>query len=181
MTAESHADRVRALIAEVPDFPEPGIGFKDITSLLADPVGMQHAQRALLDLLPERPFDGFIAIESRGFIFAAPLAAELGVPMLLARKPGKLPRAVERVEYALEYGTDTIEMHREDVRAGARYVLVDDLIATGGTAIATVDVVTALGAEVVAAVFLIRLAFLDGAQRLSARLDGPVEAVVSYP
>ena len=163
--------RIRELVAEVADFPSPGIDFKDITSLLASPRGMGLATDALSAVLEGYAFDALVAIESRGFIFGAALAARLGVPLVLARKPGKLPRHVQRVEY------DAIEIHREDVGAGAQFALVDDLIATGGTARATIDVLRSLGAEVTVGAFLIELVPLGGRQRLGI----PAESVVTYP
>ncbi len=169
--------RIRELVAEVADFPSPGIDFKDITSLLASPRGMGLATDALSAVLEGYAFDALVAIESRGFIFGAALAARLGVPLVLARKPGKLPRHVQRVEYRLEYGSDAIEIHREDVGAGAQFALVDDLIATGGTARATIDVLRSLGAEVTVGAFLIELVPLGGRQRLGI----PAESVVTYP
>lgn len=176
MDAHNRTMRIRELVAEVPDFPSPGIAFKDITSLLASPEGMALATEALGASLQGYDFDALVAIESRGFIFGAALAARMDIPLVLARKPGKLPRAVQRMEYQLEYGSDAIEVHREDVRSGTRFALIDDLIATGGTARATVEVLRSLGADVIVGAFLIELESLAGRRRL----DVPIESIITY-
>jgi adenine phosphoribosyltransferase len=168
---------LRARVRDVPDFPKPGILFRDLTPLMGDGAAM----RACIDLLVERVAphapDVIVAVESRGFIFGAPVAAALGVGFAPVRKPGKLPSRTLRRTYDLEYGTDSLEMHADAVRAGGRAVIVDDLLATGGTAAATVELVREQGAAVVAAVFVVELAFLPG----RARLPGvPVEALISY-
>jgi adenine phosphoribosyltransferase len=158
---------IQALIRDVPDFPKPGIVFKDITPLLADVAGF----RAAVDMLAERfeplEADGILAIESRGFIFGAALAQRAGLPLQLVRKRGKLPRQSLSMEYALEYGVDHLEMHTDAVRSGGRYLIVDDVIATGGTAEAVAKMVALQGAEIAACVFLIELTFLNGAKRLA--------------
>ncbi|MFK7988265.1 MAG: adenine phosphoribosyltransferase [Sandaracinaceae bacterium] len=168
---------IQSHLRDVPDFPKPGILFKDITPLLASP----EAFGATLDLLQERyadaVLDAVVGIESRGFIFGAALAARLGVSFVPARKPGKLPAETDRVEYALEYGTDALEMHTDALSAGQRALIVDDLIATGGTAAATVELVKRRGAAVHACAFVIELSFLEG----RAKLDGvPVHSLLAF-
>jgi adenine phosphoribosyltransferase len=151
---------------DVPDFPKPGIIFKDITPLLANPA----AFRATIDALAERcavvRADGILAIESRGFIFGSALAARMALPLQLVRKRGKLPRASVSIRYELEYGFDHLEMHTDAVLAGGRYLLVDDVIATGGTAAAVADLVERQGGIVAACVFVIELGFLNGRGKL---------------
>ncbi len=166
-----------SMIRDVPDFPKPGILFKDITPLLADP----KAFTTCLDLFAERwageHVDAIVGIESRGFIFGAALAARMSASFVPARKPGKLPAATTRVEYALEYGTDALEMHVDALREGDRVVLIDDLMATGGTAAAVVELCRGLGAEVIGAGFVIELTFLNGRGRMG---DVPVLSLVTY-
>jgi adenine phosphoribosyltransferase len=159
-------DLIRSKIRDVPDFPRPGILFKDITPVLADPA----AFLACLDLIAKRykgiSIDAVMGIESRGFVFGAALAARLEKPFVPARKPGKLPWETVKVAYELEYGTDALEVHRDAFAPGQRVLLVDDLIATGGTAWAAAELARRLGAEVVGAAFVIELTFLAGAERL---------------
>ncbi|HZR80584.1 MAG TPA: adenine phosphoribosyltransferase [Candidatus Binatia bacterium] len=164
------AKDLRALIREIPDFPKPGILFRDITPLLADGAGLKEAVRRLADPFRGRT-DVVLGIESRGFILGAPVAVELGVGFAIVRKPGKLPAATVTASYELEYGTDSLEIHADAVGRGHRVLIVDDLLATGGTARAAVDLVSRLGGEVVACSFLIELAALGGRARLA-----PVEA-----
>jgi len=160
-------DLIRSRIRDVADFPKPGILFKDITPLLADAV----AFRTAIDLLAEqvRPLqpEVVVGIESRGFLFGTPLAIALGVGFGPVRKPGKLPSAATRVDYELEYGTDAVEMHTDALAQGTRVLVVDDVIATGGTARATIQLVRHLGAEPVGAAFLIELTFLEGGAKLA--------------
>jgi len=157
---------IKSLIVDVPDFPKPGIVFKDITPVLAAP----KAFAAVVELLAERGAglhaDGVLAIESRGFIFGAPLAQRLGLPLQLVRKRGKLPRKALTARYELEYGFDHLEMHADAVRRGGRYLIVDDVIATGGTAAAVAGLVAEQGASVAACLFLIELTFLSGRAKL---------------
>jgi adenine phosphoribosyltransferase len=160
---------IQALIRDVPDFPKPGILFKDITPLLADANGFRAAIDALARLVEPLHADGILAIESRGFIFGAALAQRMGLPLQLVRKRGKLPRKSLSMEYSLEYGVDHLEMHTDAVRPGGRYLVVDDVIATGGTAEAVAKMVALQGAEVAACVFLIELKFLDGRRRLPGK------------
>ena len=168
---------IRALVKDVPDFPKPGIVFKDITPLLAHPRAFDAAVGFLAGKGAALSARGVLAIESRGFIFGAALARELALPLHLVRKRGKLPRAVVSVPYELEYGVDHVEMHADAVEAGESYLLVDDVIATGGTAAATVRLVREQRADVAACLFCIELAFLGGRRRL----DGtPVHSLIEY-
>ena len=168
---------IKALIVDVPDFPKPGIVFKDITPVLENPA----AFRAAIDELAERcaafRADGILAIESRGFIFGAALAQKLGLPLELVRKRGKLPRRSLSVSYALEYGVDHLEIHEDALKRGGRYLIVDDVIATGGTAAAVAELVTGQGGAVAACVFLIELAFLAGRAKLG---DLKIVTLISY-
>ena len=157
---------IQALIRDVPDFPKPGIIFKDITPLLADADGFRATIDAFAERVAPLRADGLLAIESRGFIFGAALALRIGVPLQLVRKRGKLPRASLSMEYELEYGVDHLEMHTDAVRRAARYLIVDDVIATGGTAAAVAKMVALQGGAVAACVFLIELEFLNGRSRL---------------
>ena len=154
-------------IRDIPDFPRPGIMFKDITPLLADPAALDAAVRGLAELA--RPLDAEVVIgaEARGFLLGPAVARELGAGFVLARKPGKLPHDTVRAEYVLEYATDALEVHSDAVAAGARVLVHDDLLATGGTARALCQLVEQLDGEVVACAFLIELAFLDGRENLA--------------
>ncbi|MBL7202592.1 MAG: adenine phosphoribosyltransferase [Anaerolineae bacterium] len=154
-------------IRNVPDFPVEGIQFKDITTLLQDPVPFRAAVDEMLDAYRDRPIDVVVGIESRGFIWGAILAYEMGVGFVPVRKPGKLPAETIRAEYALEYGTNALEMHVDALRPGQKVLVVDDLLATGGTAKATCELVERLGGEVVGVAFLIELTFLHGRDKLS--------------
>ncbi|HLU65944.1 MAG TPA: adenine phosphoribosyltransferase [Kofleriaceae bacterium] len=170
-------ESLKAIIRDVPDFPKPGILFRDITPLLADP----RAFRTVVDQLSERIHgyraEGIVAIESRGFLFGAAVAAQLGVPLQLVRKPGKLPYETVSVSYELEYGSDRVEMHVDAIEPGRAYAVVDDLIATGGTAGATADLVEMREGRVACCAFVIELGFLRGRERLGGR---PVEALIAY-
>jgi len=159
--------RVRDLIVDVPDFPKPGIIFKDITPVLANPQVFAGAIEVLHDAFRTQAVDAVVAIESRGFFVGAPLALALGAAFIPVRKPGKLPRERDRVDYTLEYGTDALEMHRDALEGRGRVLLVDDVIATGGTAQATQRLIAGQGATVVGAAFLIDLAFLGGSAKLA--------------
>jgi adenine phosphoribosyltransferase len=163
------------LLRDVPDFPKPGILFKDITPLLASPAAMREtiARFAALDV---GRVDKVAAIESRGFLFGAPLAMELGVGFVPIRKPGKLPWKTNRVEYVLEYGTDAVEIHQDAVQRGERVLVVDDLLATGGTMGAACKLVEACGGAVAACLFVVELAFLSGRPRLG---DRRIEALIT--
>lgn len=164
-------------IRTIPDFPEPGIMFRDLTTVLQDPDGLQLAIDELKKRLETVDFDVIVGTESRGFILGAPLAYALHKSFVPVRKKGKLPCAVVSKEYSLEYGTATIEMHADSIRPGQRAVLVDDLIATGGTIRAAADLVEQLGGQVVKCLFLIELAGLEGRRLLA---DYPVDSVVVY-
>jgi adenine phosphoribosyltransferase len=168
---------LRALVREIPDFPRPGIGFKDITPLLADPLALTAAVRALADLARPLQVDCVIAAEARGFLLGPALALELGAGFVLARKPGKLPYETISAEYELEYGANQLELHTDAVRDGARVLVHDDLLATGGTAAALCELVEQLGGDVVGCGFLIELAFLGGRERLAPR---ETHALLSY-
>lgn len=155
-----------AKIREIPDFPKPGIQFKDITTLLKDGPAFKAAIDGLLEQVRDRPVDAVVGMESRGFIFGAPVAYALGVGFVPVRKLGKLPADVVSVEYDLEYGSATLEMHKDALAPGARVLIVDDLLATGGTVAGTIELVKQLGGEIVALAFLIELTFLKGRDRL---------------
>jgi adenine phosphoribosyltransferase len=159
-------DRLKAKIRHVPDFPKPGILFYDITTLLQDPAGFRDAVESLAAPFENQGIGLVVGIESRGFIFGSAVADRIGAGFAPVRKPGKLPSTTERVTYALEYGTDALEIHQDAVRQGQRVLIVDDLLATGGTAQAATDLVSRLGGEVHALAFLIELVALQGRQRL---------------
>jgi len=159
---DKRIELLKATVRDVPDFPKPGIVFKDITPLLASPEAFRTAVELLVEHYRPLKLDAVVAIESRGFIFGGPLALELGVPLQVVRKPGKLPWKTDAVEYTLEYGTDRLEMHKESLKQGDRVVVVDDLLATGGTARATAELAGKQGAEVVECAFVIELGFLEG-------------------
>ena len=158
-----------AQIRDVPNFPKKGIVFKDITTLLKDGPAFRQAIDQLAEQVRGMPVDAVVGMESRGFIFAAPLAYLLGVGFVPVRKLGRLPAATVSVEYELEYGTNTLELHVDALKAGQRVLVVDDLLATGGTVAATIDLVERLGATLSACAFLVELLFLKGRQRLEDR------------
>ncbi|MFN2375139.1 MAG: adenine phosphoribosyltransferase [Candidatus Binatia bacterium] len=165
-----------SLIRNVPDFPKPGIQFKDITPLLASGPALRH----VVDLLAERyrgKIDAVVGVESRGFLVGAPVAYALGVGLCIVRKPGKLPHDTHTVTYQLEYGSDSLEIHRDALPASSRVVLLDDLLATGGTARAAISLVEACGASVIECGFLIELAFLGGRAALA---PVPVHSLLHY-
>ncbi|MFO0818940.1 MAG: adenine phosphoribosyltransferase [Pirellulales bacterium] len=160
---------LRSLVRDVPDFPKPGILFRDITPLLADARAFRASIERLSAPFVERKIDAIVAAEARGFIFAAPMAVMLGAGFVPIRKPGKLPFDTHAFHYELEYGVDTLEMHVDGVRPGQRVLVVDDLLATGGTVDACCRIVERVGAEIVACAFAIELKALGGAQRLAPR------------
>lgn len=174
---EARVEIIRSKIRDVPDFPKPGILFKDITPVLADP----RAFNLCLDLLAEtfdgQQVDGIVGIESRGFIFGAALASRMRKAFIPVRKPGKLPAATHKVSYELEYGTDAVEIHRDAIAPGESVIVVDDLIATGGTAWAACELVKKLGGNVLGAAFVIELTFLPGRKRLE---PVPVSTILQY-
>ena len=167
MDLEARAAALKAAIRDVPDFPKPGVVFKDITTVLRDPVLLRRAIDLLVVLCGDRTVDRVVAIESRGFILGGALAHRLGTGFVPVRKPGKLPWRTVRASYALEYGEDAVEMHEDAVAPGERVLVVDDVIATGGTARATGELVQKLGATVSAYTFLVELTFLRGREKLA--------------
>jgi adenine phosphoribosyltransferase len=169
------ADTIRT----IPDYPKPGIMFRDITTLLGDPRAFRHAVDALVEPFRWHKIDKIAGIEARGFILGGAIAHQLQAGFIPLRKKGKLPHKTYAVEYALEYGMDSIEVHRDACGPGERVMLIDDLIATGGTAIAALELLRQTGAEVVAAGFIIDLPDLGGAERLRA-LDVPVTTLVEF-
>lgn len=158
--------KIEEYVRSIPDFPEPGIIFRDITTVLQDADGFKLAIDSMQDLLKDVDVDVVIGAESRGFILGAPIAYNLGKPFVLVRKKGKLPCETVSMDYDLEYGSATIEMHKDSIKPGQKVVLVDDLIATGGTIEATAKLVEQLGGEVVKIIFLMELAGLKGRERL---------------
>ena len=160
-------DHLRKLIREVPDFPKPGINFYDITTLLKDAEGLRLTIDALADLVGDQKVDTVIGVESRGFIFATPLAIKLNAGFVPVRKPKKLPAEKVSISYDLEYGQDTLEIHKDAIGEGHNVLIVDDLLATGGTAKAVVDLVTGLGGKVAGLLFVVELDFLNGRQKFN--------------
>lgn len=170
-------DALKRLIREVPDFPKPGINFYDITTLLKDPNGLKLTIDALSDEYGSSKIDTVIGVESRGFIFGAPLAYHLGAGFVPVRKPKKLPAETVSVSYELEYGSDTLEIHKDAVGEGHRVLIVDDLLATGGTARAVVDLVEKLGGDIVGLSFIVELTFLNGREKFNGY---DVRSLISY-
>ena len=160
---------LRERIRDIPDFPKPGIVFRDITPLLADAEALRVTVNAFADHFSDRPIDKVVGIEARGFILAAPVAYSVGAGFVPVRKAGKLPHEIEREEYSLEYGTDLLEIHRDAVGPGDQVLVIDDVIATGGTAAATCQLIERLGATVTGLGFVIELTFLHGAAKLEGR------------
>lgn len=165
----------RSFVRDVPDFPTPGILFRDITPLLASPEAFHAAVVAMAEPFRRAKVDKILGIEARGFMFGAPIARELQVGFVPLRKPGKLPRETVKADYGLEYGKDALEMHKDAFRPGERVVIADDVLATGGTAAAASKLAEELGAELVGLSFFIELAFLKGRDRLAPR---PTHAVL---
>lgn len=177
MSTSDRDARLRRLVREIPDFPKPGILFRDVTPLLADPRGLSEAVDAMAEPFRGAGVERVLGIESRGFLLGAPVALALGAGLVIVRKPGKLPWQTVSASYDLEYGSDTVEMHVDAVSPGQRVLIVDDLIATGGTAAAAVDLARGAKADLVGCAFLIELSALGG----RARLDVPaVHAVLEY-
>lgn len=164
-------------VRDVPDYPQPGVTFKDITPVLAAPEAFGEAVAAIGAPFVDTPFDKVLGVEARGFVFAAPVALAHGAGFVPVRKPGKLPGATEREQYELEYGTDLLEIHRDALERGDRVLVVDDVLATGGTAAATLRLARRLGADVLGCAFLVELTFLDGRARID---DCPVHSVLRY-
>ncbi|HET9496804.1 MAG TPA: adenine phosphoribosyltransferase [Candidatus Limnocylindria bacterium] len=176
MTVTS-ADDLRKLIREVPDFPKPGILFYDITTLLKDPAAFREVIDRMVEQVRGNPIDLVVGMESRGFIFSAPIAYQLQAGFVPVRKLGKLPAETIEVEYALEYGTATLEIHRDAIQAGQRVLIVDDLLATGGTVMGTIELVQRLGGEVAGLSFMVELSALRGRERLS---QFAIHALLTY-
>lgn len=170
-------DQLKNIIRDIPDFPKKGIIFKDITTLLADAASFQK----MVDLMGHRyigqHIDKVVGVEARGFIIGAALAYKLGAGVVLVRKPGKLPYETFKKSYELEYGTDTLEIHTDAIRPGERILIADDVLATGGTMAAVVDMVRSLGGEIVECAFMTELSFLNGRQRLP---EGKVFSLLTY-
>lgn len=170
-------DHLKKLIREVPDFPKPGILFYDITTLLKDPLGLQQLTEAFVEKHRDDPPDVVVGVEARGFIFAPLIASKLDAGFVPVRKPGKLPAATSQVSYALEYGEDTLEIHSDAVGEGQKVLIVDDLLATGGTAKATCELVEGLGGRVHGLSFVVELTFLPGRSKLEGY---DVHSLLSY-
>lgn len=170
-------DNLKKLIREVPDFPKPGINFYDITTLLLDPEGLEQTIDALTEQCRGMEIDTIIGVESRGFIFATPLAYQLGAGFIPVRKPKKLPAEKVSISYDLEYGQDTLEMHKDAVGEGHRVLIVDDLLATGGTARAVCDLVESVGGTVAGLLFVVELDFLNGRSKFEGY---DVKSLVRY-
>ena len=170
--------KVEDYVRSIPDFPEEGIIFRDITTVLQDPEGLKLAIDSMKSCLDGVDFDVIAGAESRGFIFGAPIAYETGKGFVLVRKKGKLPCETVSQKYDLEYGTAEIEMHKDSIKPGQKVVIVDDLIATGGTIEATIKLIESLGGKVVKVLFLMELAGLKGRERLAGY---DVDAVITYP
>ena len=169
--------KLEEYVRSIPDFPEPGIIFRDITTILQDPDGLHLAIQSMQDKLKDTEFDVVVGTESRGFIFGVPIAYNLHKAFVPVRKKGKLPCETVSMEYDLEYGSAVIEMHKDSTKPGQKVVLVDDLVATGGTIEAAIKLVEELGGEVVKVVFLMELAGLKGRERLKGY---DVESVLCY-
>ena len=170
---------LKALIRNIPDFPKSGILFRDITTLLSNGQGLRYTIDTLTQKCQEAALlpDYIVGMESRGFIFAPPLAYQLNAGFVPVRKPGKLPAAVHSIEYELEYGTDSLEVHQDAIQTGTKVLIVDDLIATGGTAKATAELLQKIGAEVLGFAFIIELTDLGGRQQLP---EVPIITLIEY-
>jgi adenine phosphoribosyltransferase len=171
------AETLRAKIREVPDFPKPGILFYDITTLLKDAKAYREAIELMLEPYRGQEVDIVVGMESRGFIFSAPMAIELDAGFVPVRKLGKLPAETLSVEYALEYGSNTLEIHRDAIEPGQKVLVVDDLLATGGTVQGTIELIEQLKGQIVGLAFLVELDFLKGRERLVGR---PITSVIRY-
>lgn len=169
---------VKTKIRDVVDFPKKGIVFKDITTVLKDPEGLRRIINYLTEHYKDAGIDYVAGIESRGFIFGTPLAYNLGAGFVVIRKPGKLPAETISVDYELEYGTDTLEIHADAIEDGKKVLIVDDLLATGGTAAAACELVEKVGGKVVGSAFVIELSFLNGREKMPADMD--IMSMVTY-
>jgi len=170
-------NRLEKFIRDIPNFPKKGIIFKDITTLLNNPKAFRSAVDAMAQEFKNKKIDYVVSVEARGFIFGAPLAYKLNAGFVPVRKKGKLPARTKAVTYDLEYGTDTLEIHSDAIRKGARVLIVDDLLATGGTVGAVAKLLKGFGAKVVSVAFLIELNFLNGRKKLKGL---PVSSIISY-
>jgi len=175
---ESPTDKLRNAVRDVPDFPQPGILFKDITPVLADAWLLQMAIDGMAACFHGQRIDKVVGIDARGFIFGAMLAQRLHTGFVPARKKGKLPWQTIGVDYSLEYGTNSIELHKDAILPGENVILADDLLATGGTAGAVLDLIKQSGGNLLGSVFFIELAFLDGREKIAHH--GPVHSIISY-
>lgn len=171
------AAELKKIIRDVPDFPKPGIIFKDISTILKDPLALRSVVDILAEKFKKQKITKVVAIESRGFILGSVLAYKLGAGFILVRKKGKLPYKTRSVSYELEYGTDTLEIHEDALEAKDRVLIVDDLLATGGTVEAVVKLVSEFNARIVGSAFLIELSFLNGRNRLK---DLPIFAIIKF-
>lgn len=169
--------KLRNLIRDVPDFPKPGVVYKDITPLLQHPAGLSLAVEYLTQPFRHLDIQAVVGAESRGFIFGTAVARNLSAGFVPIRKTGKLPYKTRRQEYELEYGTDAVEIHKDAIEPGARVLMIDDLLATGGTMSACCELVEALGGEIVGCAFLIELSFLEGREKLD---QYPIHSILSY-
>lgn len=170
--------KIEEYVRDIPNFPEEGIIFRDVTSVLQDAEGLQLAINSMQDLIGDAEYDVIVGLESRGFIFGVPIAYNLKKAFIPVRKKGKLPCETIEKEYDLEYGTATIEMHRDSIKPGQKVIIIDDLMATGGTIEASVSLIEELGGEVVKIVFLMELDGLNGRDRLKGY---DIESVIHYP
>jgi adenine phosphoribosyltransferase len=168
---------LKEYIRDVPDFPQKGIIFKDITTLLQSPEAFKYVIDRLVEEYKDNGIEGIVAMDARGFIFGAPLAYQIGVPFILGRKPGKLPAACISASYALEYGTDSLEMHTDSISQGQKILIVDDLLATGGTMSAVIELVEKLGGTIAGIAFVVELTFIPGRERIG---DYPIFSLVQY-
>ena len=181
LTPEDRLARIRSLMRDVPDFPKPGILFRDVTTVLRDPVAWRATVDQMCDAVDAWDFDVVVGVESRGFILGSAMAYQLGVGFVPVRKPGKLPAAVHAVDYQLEYGLDSLEIHKDALDPGHRVLVVDDLLATGGTAAATIALVEAAGGTVAGTCVLVELVDLGGRALLAgAAPDATFAALLTY-
>ena len=181
LTPGQRLDRIGSLMRDVPDFPKPGIMFRDVTTVLRDPVAWRATVDQMCDAVDAWAFDVVVGIESRGFILGSAMAYQLGVGFVPVRKPGKLPAAVHTVDYELEYGLDSLEIHRDALDPGHRVLIIDDLLATGGTAAATIRLIEAAGGQVTGVSVLVELVDLGGRGVLAAAApDAPLAALLTY-
>lgn len=176
-SASESIEYVKSLIRSVPDFPKPGVLFKDITPIVADPKAFHIVLDTLAQNFIGEQVDAIVGIESRGFIFGSALAARLNASFIPVRKTGKLPAAVDRVSYSLEYGTAELEMHKGSIQSGANVLIVDDLLATGGTAAASAELVRRQGGHIQAFAFVVELSFLSGREKL---LPAPIISLIHF-